>query len=207
MEQRLYNKIYNVKEFYVALYKGLRTFKYMKRNKKNNQISSHFIERIMLAVTEVNGCEICSYAHTKIALEEGMSDKEIQMLLSGVTEEIPADEMTAIVFAQHYADMKGQPTEVAWNRVVNVYGLEKALGILGAIRTIMIGNIYGIPLSAFRSRMKGKKIEKTNLFYEIKMILSIIPLLPVAFIHSLISNVLNAPVIDFNAQQNAKLIG
>src|SRR5690625_3297787 len=99
MGQQFYKKFYNVKELYVALYKGLRTFKYMSRNKRGKAMSSHFIERIMLAVTEVNGCEVCSYAHTKIALEQGMSDKEIKMLLSGDTEEIPDQEMTAVIFA------------------------------------------------------------------------------------------------------------
>lgn len=200
MEQKLYKKIYNVNEFYDALYKGVRTFKHMRRNKKTNKLSSHFIERIMLAVTEVNGCEVCSQVHTKIALEQGMSNKEIKKLLSGVTEGIPAHEMTAIMFAQHYADMRGNPSEEAWNRVVEVYGTEKALGILGVIRTIMIANIYGIPFSALRSRIKGEKIEQTNLFYEIKMILSIIPLLPAALFHGIISNLFNNPVIDFEKQ-------
>ncbi|MFC4600264.1 carboxymuconolactone decarboxylase family protein [Cohnella hongkongensis] len=197
MEQKLYKKIYGVKEFYVALYKGLRTFKYMNRSKKKNKMSSHFIERIMLAVTEVNGCEVCSYAHTKIALAQGMSDEEIKMLLTGLTEGIPDHEMTAIVFAQHYADSRGNPSKEAWDRIVTAYGTEKARGILGAIRMIMIGNIYGIAISAFRSRLKGKKIEKTSLLYEIRMIISIIILLPVALIHGFVSNLFNVPVIDF----------
>jgi AhpD family alkylhydroperoxidase len=37
----------------------------------------------MLAVTEVNGCEMCSYAHTKMALEAGLSNDEIQQMLAG----------------------------------------------------------------------------------------------------------------------------
>ncbi|KYG90603.1 alkylhydroperoxidase [[Bacillus] sp. KCTC 13219] len=197
VEQELYKKIYDVNEFYTALYKGLRTFKYMKNNKKNNELSSHFIERIMLAVTEVNGCEICSYAHTKYALEQGMSNTEIKMLLSGDTDGISEQEMTAIIFAQHYADTRGNPTREAWNHLVKVYGTEKALGILGAVRAIMAGNIYGIAISAFRSRMKGRKIEKTNLLYEIKMLMSIIIFLPVAVIHGYISNLFKAPVINF----------
>ncbi|MFC0273466.1 hypothetical protein ACFFIX_18885 [Metabacillus herbersteinensis] len=74
---------------------------------------------------------------------------------------------------------------------------KKHWGILGAIRTIMIGNINGISISAFSSRIKGKKIEKTNLLYEIKMIMSIIILLPAALIHGFVSNLLDVPVIDF----------
>jgi len=197
MGQEFYKKIYSLKEFYINLYKGLRTIKYMIENKKSKQLNPDFTERIMLAVTEVNGCEVCSYAHTKMALEQGMSNEEIQRLLSGNTESIPGEEVTAIFFAQHYADTRGNPTTDSWQRVVEVYRITKALGILGAIRMIMIGNVYGIALSAFRSRLRRKTIKKSNLFYEISMILSIIIFLPVAFIHGLASNILRIPIISF----------
>ena len=197
MGQEFYKKIYSINEFYITLYKGLRTFKYMVKNKKSKQLTPEFIERIMLAVTEVNGCEVCTYAHTKMALEQGMSNEEIQMLLSGNTENIPAEEATAIIFAQHYADTRGNPTSDSWQRLVEVYGIMKALGILGAVRMIMIGNVHGIALSAFRSRIKGQPIKKSNLLYEISMILSIIIFMPVAFINGLISGMLKVPTISF----------
>lgn len=194
----LYKKIYTVREFYSILYKGLRTYKYLKSNKKNKQMSEHFIERIMLAVTEVNGCEVCSYEHTKIALEQGMTEEEIQMLLSGTTEEVvPQDELKAVMFAQHYADTKGHPTKESWKQVVEEYGEDRALGILGATRMIMGGNSYGIALSAFKSRLKGKPIEKSSLLYEIRMLLSLPVFLPVAIVHLFILNLLKAPIIDF----------
>ncbi|MFC0273465.1 hypothetical protein ACFFIX_18880 [Metabacillus herbersteinensis] len=53
------------------------------------------------------------------------------MLLSGITEGISDHEMTAIVFAQHYADTRGNPSMEAWNRTVEAYGTEKALGDIG----------------------------------------------------------------------------
>lgn len=184
MGQEFYKKIYRPKEFYVALYKGFKTFKYIKKCRQDNTLSKKFIERIMLAVTEVNGCEVCSYAHTKMALEEGMDKEEIANILSGNMEDIKADEAVAIIFAQHYADNRGMPSKDAWLRVVDEYGKEKALGILGAIRIIMIGNIIGIPYSAFLSRLKGKAVKKSSLGYELGMILSIIIFLPIAFVQS-----------------------
>lgn len=195
MGQEFYKKMYSIRELYVILYKGLRTMKHMFKAKKSNELTPEFIERIMLAVTEVNGCEVCSYAHTKIALEQGMSNDEIQMLLSGNTQTIPSNEAAAVFFAQHYADTKGKPTNDSWQRIVEVYGMTKAMGILGAIRAIMMGNAYGIPLSAFRSRLKSNPIKKSSLLYEISMILSIIILFPVAFIHSFMSNLFNTPII------------
>lgn len=198
MSQEFYKKIYSIPEFYIALYKGLRTMKFMIRSKKNKELTPEQIERIMLAVTEVNGCEVCSYGHTKMALEQGMSIEEIQMLLSGNTENIPADEAIAIVFAQHYADERGNPSPESWQRVVETYGATKAMGILGAIRAIMIGNTHGIALSAFRRRLKGQAVKKSNIVYEISMITSIILFLPIAYIHGLISNLLKIPVIRFS---------
>jgi AhpD family alkylhydroperoxidase len=197
MVQVLYKNIYSLNEGYLSLYKGLRTARYLPRAKRNKLLSSQFIERIMLAVTEVNGCEVCSYAHTKIALEQGMSNKEIQMLLSGTAENIPRDEMQAILFAQHYADTRGNPTEESWMRIVDVYGQEKALGILAAIRMIMIGNVFGIPLSGLGTRLKGKPSGKTSVFYELSMILSFPILFPPAMVHGLILSIFKKPIIEF----------
>lgn len=195
MAQQFYKKVYSIGEGYDALYKGLRTVKYLVRNKKNGQISSKFIERIMLAVTEVNGCEVCTYGHTKIALEQGMSNEEIQDILSGTTEGIPGEEMKAILFAQHYADTKGMPSKETWETIQEYYGREQAMGILGAIRMIMIGNSYGIAYSALRSRLKGKPVEKTSFIYEIGMILSLFTFLPVAAIHGFVLDIFKAPLV------------
>lgn len=198
MAQEFYKKIYSVQEFYPILYQGIRTMKYMIKAKKDKSLQSELIERIMLGVTEVNGCEVCSYAHTKMALEQGFSNVEIQNLLTGTTDDIPSDEMPAFLFAQHYADTRGNPTEESWNRVVSLYGENKATGILGAIRSIMIGNVHGIALSAFFSRIKGKPIEKSSLFYELSLIFSLIIYLPVAIPQAIIADLLKKPIIRFS---------
>src|SRR5699024_10206364 len=116
----------------------------------------------MLAVTEVNGCEICSYGHTKYALEQGMSNEEIKSFLTGNPENISSDEMPAIIFAQHYVDTKGHPSEEAWNRIVQEYGNGKALGVLGAIRMIMVGNRYDIAIKASKSLIIVNTFKQTS---------------------------------------------
>ena len=163
--------------------------------KINNELSPQFIERIMLAVTEVNNCSICSFAHTKWALEKGMSKEEIQNILAGNMDDIPADELEAVIFAQHYADTRGNPTKKAWDSIVKVYGTPKARAILGVTRTIMIGNTYGLPWSSFFNRFKGKPDPRSSLKYELSMILGIF-LVPISFIHALISNIIKIPIIN-----------
>jgi AhpD family alkylhydroperoxidase len=195
MKMEIGRKLYSIQESYWILYNGMRTIKYMLMAKKNRKLSPKFIERIMLAVTEVNDCTICSYAHTKLAIESGMSNEEIKNMLSGIIDDVPADEVAAVIFAQHYADTRGNPTLESWQRVVEIYGISKAKGILGSIRTIMIGNTYGIPWSSFFNRLRGNPDQRSSLLYEISMILGTI-LIPISFIHALISEVFKIPIIS-----------
>ena len=196
VEAEFGKKLYSVRESYWIFYNGIRTMKYMFRSKRKKELSPSFIERIMLAVTQVNCCAICSYAHTKKALESGMSNKEIQNMLSGIIDDVPTDEVTAVMFAQHYADTRGNPTLESWQRIVEIYGISKANGILGSIRTIMIGNVYGIAWSSFFNRLRGRPDPRSNLLYEASMILGTI-LIPISFTHALISDLFRKPLIKF----------
>lgn len=190
-------KLYSIEEIYHITFQALRTMSLLKRAKTQGDIDQKLIERIMLAVTEVNGCAICSYAHTKIALEAGLSSAEIQNMLSGIGDDIPAQDIQAIMFAQHYADTRGFPTKVAWMRIIECYGRPKANGILGASRVIMMGNAFGIPWSAFLARLKGTPDERSRLPYELGTMIGSILLIPVALIHALISKLLGTPIIRF----------
>jgi hypothetical protein len=76
------------------------------------------------------------------------------------------------------------------------YGEEKALGILGAIRGIMIGNADGIAYSAFKSKLKVDPVHNRSIGYKLRIILRIIPFVPVAFVHSDIASITNQPVMQ-----------
>ena len=196
-ERKSGRELYSITESYMISYHGFITMRKMRDARKNGLINKQFMERIMLAVTEVNGCEVCSYAHTKMALESGMSIEEIEDMLAGAQGNLPPDEIPAIMFAQHYAEYRGHPSQDSWDRVLEIYGKPKAFGILGAIRTIMIGNAYGVPWSSFINRFKGKADSRSNLLYEIGMMISSIVLIPLAFLHSLLARLFKAPIISF----------
>lgn len=46
-------------------------------------ISEGLRERLMLAVTEVNGCRYCSFGHARAALAAGLTQDEVTSLLEG----------------------------------------------------------------------------------------------------------------------------
>lgn len=187
MKKTAGRKLYSLKETYRITYQAFRSIKAFKAAKGDGILSDPFIERIMLAVTEVNGCEVCSFAHTKMALEAGLSNEEIESMLAGVMGDAPTDEMPAIMFAQHYADLRGRPSKKSWHRILEIYGLPKAKAILGTIRVIMMGNAYGVPWSSFFNRFKGKADERSSLFYEIEMIASTFIFIPSALIHTFLT--------------------
>ena len=188
---------YSLKELYWIVYHGMRSLPHMVKARRKKELGKEFTERIMLAVTQVNGCAVCSYAHTRMALEAGLSSGEIRDLLSGVLSGIPSVELPAILFAQHYADQRGKPARGAWDRVMASYGLPKSLGILGAIRMIMIGNAYGIAWSSFFRRFSGKPDRRSTLPYEAGVIILGSILVPFAAAHALLASLVRARLIDF----------
>jgi len=106
-------------------------------------IAPAFRERLMLVVTEVNGCRYCSYAHARAALSEGVPQKEIEALAGGVFEGGPPEELPALLYAQHWAESNGKPEATGRDRVVERYGESAVETMELALRMIRVGNLSG----------------------------------------------------------------
>ncbi len=184
-----YKRTFSYRDIYRVLVDLPGSIGVLRGNRRESLVDNAFIERLMLAVTEVNGCAICSYAHTRMALKEGLSEQEIAGLLNGDTTHIAAEEVKGIVFAQHVADTLGRFDSDAYQAVVSYYGKERAKIILAAIRVILVGNLVGIPYSALISRFRGKPYRGSSLWYESSSLLWGMFCIPPAFIHALIRSV------------------
>jgi AhpD family alkylhydroperoxidase len=108
-------------------------------------ISTAFRERLMLVVTAVNGCCYCSYFHTRQAQAAGLNPVEIMELCAGSMLEcsFPADELPALLYAQHWAETEGQPDPAARARILDTYGEPKTQAIEFSLRMIQSGNLSG----------------------------------------------------------------
>ncbi len=193
------------------LFELYRSFVYVPRamsklidNKKSKLVDSHFIERLQLAVTEVNGCAACSYQHTQMALEQGMSNEEITSFLSGDGSFTKPEEAKAIMFAQHFADSRGFPKETTYDSIVTEYGKKQARIILSASQVMIAGNMYGIPFSAFLSRLQGKPYKGSSLFYELGMLVVGIIILPIAIIHGVLRALVGLPNQRFDKRKETE---
>ena len=186
VSRREYKRKFSFWELYRSLVYTPRAMSKLIGNNKSNLVDKKFLERLQLAVTEVNGCLVCSYQHAKMALRQGMSNEEISSFLSGGDEFIELDEARAIMFAQHYADSKGFPEKYAYGSIVKEYGEEQARIILSAVQIIFAGNMYGIPYSAFQSRLRGHTYKDSSLLYELGMLFGGLVFSPIAIAHGIL---------------------
>lgn len=139
----------------------------LKSAARGKRVDRAFAEKIMLAVTQVNGCRYCDYGHTKAALKEGVHEDEIARIAAGHLGDFPEEEAVALYFGQHYAESGGQPDPVAVQRFVDYYGEQVARDIMAYIRMIMMGNLYGNTFDAFLSRFAGRPAPDSSLLSEL----------------------------------------
>lgn len=111
---------------------------------RSDLISDAFRERLMLVVTEVNGCRYCSHYHTGEALKAGITSHELRAYLDGaIPSEAPAEEIPALYYAQHWAEKDTWSDHEARQRLVEVYGQQKADAIQMVLCMIRVGNLLG----------------------------------------------------------------
>ena len=106
-------------------------------------VSPQFRERLMMAVTAVNQCRYCSYFHAQESLRAGLPPEEIRQLLDGDVNHAPADELPALLYAQHWAESNGNPDPLARQQLLQTYGPEKTEAIETVLHMIRSGNLLG----------------------------------------------------------------
>jgi AhpD family alkylhydroperoxidase len=122
---------------------------------RGRRVSPELRERLMLAVTEVNGCRYCSWVHTREALRAGLSDEEVRQLVGGDIGGATEGERPALIYAQHWASTDGRPEPDARARALALYGEERLQDYEMAMRLIRVGNLWGNTLDCVLYGISG----------------------------------------------------
>jgi len=130
-----------------------RNRKRLREVRRKGLVSPAFQERLMMAVTAVNGCRYCSYFHAREALRTGIEPEEIRELLAGSISNCPDDEAVAVMYAQHWAESNTHPDPEAVEKLRRTYGVEKADAIHLMLRLIHMGNLMGNTWDHFLHRI------------------------------------------------------
>ena len=115
-----------------------------------------------MVVTEVNGCRYCSHYHSGQSLKAGLSIDELRSLLAGhIPEDSPAEEVPALVYAQHWAETNARPDVEAVRSLVETYHEGKASLIHAILRMIRAGNLIGNTWDYFLNRLSFGRLGLT----------------------------------------------
>jgi AhpD family alkylhydroperoxidase len=138
--RRIYHSLADLRSDF-GYVSGRRT---MLRQAMRELISPGFRERLMLVVTEVNGCRFCTFVHAREALKSGVSPADLRGLLAGqIPADTPPDEYLALTYAQHWAETDARPSPEAVQKLVETYGEERAAAIDVLLRMIRVSNLLG----------------------------------------------------------------
>lgn len=132
----------------------------------SGRISPAFRERILLAVTSVNQCRYCQWAHTDLAAASGISTEQIGALLGSSTQNVPEGERVALLYALHYAETNRQPAPAERKKLFDTYGEDTANDIENWIHLIFFSNLSGNTFDSFLSRLRGEPNPEGSAVFE-----------------------------------------
>jgi AhpD family alkylhydroperoxidase len=141
MSNSFQKRIYTARSFSSDMRDVIQHFPQMRETMRSRRVSRAFIEKIMLVISQVNGCRYCSYFHTRMALTSGVDEVEIEKLMALETGDFPPEQAVALAFAQHYAESGCCPDPEAEERFRSYYGLQVSGDMMNVMRMIKMGNL------------------------------------------------------------------
>lgn len=132
------------------------------------EIGPAFREKILIVTSAVNECTYCSWFHAKQAVASGVSAAEVgDMFQLQFHANASPRELTALLYAQHYAETDRSPDAEMTARLFDEYGERTANHILALIRAIYFGNLFGNTWDAVLSRFKGNPAKGSSVTFEL----------------------------------------
>ncbi|MBM4372401.1 MAG: carboxymuconolactone decarboxylase family protein [Deltaproteobacteria bacterium] len=131
----------------------------LRRAFRHPSIPPAFRERLFLAVTAVNGCRYCSWAHARAGLAAGLSHEETALLLRGVVALDRSAEVPALWYAQAWAEAGGRPPDdAALGTLRATYGEDTARHLHTLFRAIRFGNLFGNSVDSLLHRLSRGRL-------------------------------------------------
>ena len=125
-------------------------------------------EQVMLACTSVNDCRYCAWAHTHLALKNGVDIEQMNALLASPDQPLANErEGIAMLYAQHFAEQLGKPSAEAKERLSSVFSGAEVREIQAYLYAIYFANLSGNTFDALLLRLQGKSAENSHLLTEV----------------------------------------
>ena len=133
-------------------------------------------EQVIVAVAQVNACRMCAHAHSRLALEAGVSDAELAAL-----EKLDAaafDRRTWLAIAHARERTRANfdtETDDARRALTEALGDDTRQAVEDVARVMTIANRVANTLNALPDRLRGDAVPGSRLFDEIIVSLFFLP--------------------------------
>lgn len=133
-------------------------------------------EQIIVAVAQANACRMCEHAHTRLALQAGVTDAELAALQS--LDESAFDRQTWVILAHCTQRAKAEFTAIAPEEeaaLVHALGERTYRDVEDVAHVMTIANRVANTLNAFSDRLHGKPNPQSRLVDELFINLLCLP--------------------------------
>lgn len=126
-------------------------------------------EKVIVAVAQANACRMCEHAHTRMALEAGMTDAELAALEQMDPQGLDRRTWLALAYARERAeaDFASSSEEEARQAVEEVLGPHMTRDIEDVARVMTVANRIANTLNALSDRRRGRPIPGSPLADEL----------------------------------------
>lgn len=134
-------------------------------------------EKIIVAVAQVNACTMCEHAHTRMALEAGVSNAELAALEN--MDESAFDRRTWLAIAHARERTKANFAQVdedaSQDGVIEALGAQTRRDVEDVARVMTVANRIANTLNALPDRWRGQPVPESRVFDELVINLLFLP--------------------------------
>ncbi|MGB8329427.1 MAG: carboxymuconolactone decarboxylase family protein [Polyangiales bacterium] len=134
-------------------------------------------EQIIIAVAQVNACRMCEHAHTRMALDAGVSNAELAALANMDAAAFDRADWLAIAHARELTQAEFLDTEPAEQKValIGVLGAQTVSDIEDVARVMTVANRIANTLNALPDRWRGDPVPGSRLLDELLINILFLP--------------------------------
>jgi AhpD family alkylhydroperoxidase len=126
-------------------------------------------EKVIVAVSQANACRMCEHAHTRMALEAGVTDAELAALENMDSGVLDRRTWLVLAFARERVKTDFAPIdgEESHRTLVSELGLQTIRDVEDLARAMTVANRIANTLNALPDRMRGQAVPESRLADEL----------------------------------------
>ncbi len=132
-------------------------------------------EKIIVAVAKVNACRMCEHAHTRMALDAGVSDRELAALEGLDESQLDRETWLAVSLARERTKRDFDATEPWDPEIESTLGMQACRDVEDVAHAMTVANRVANTLNALSDRCRGRPVPGSRLPDEIFINLAFLP--------------------------------